>query len=227
MKSIQDLLQEADPLQHEPPCDRERARQAILEASFATQFPSRARSRSRSRSTIFVAAALILIVASFFGSHTRSLFVSDLQAAVRFEVKLAEDQPAPGLRQVNRSGSEAPVYVHQEVVVTNGDIASVRLLSGDAGQYTVEVKFNASGAEKMRRATAPHIGRHVVILIDGQVVAIPLLRSPISESAVVDGNFTKAEAERIVNGVGLRVIAFSRHAAFFPFDRAETCKTRY
>src|SRR5665213_1751037 len=122
MKSIRSLLQEADPLQHEPtcpPCERERYRQAILEAGFAAPFPSpaRSRSRSRSRSIAFVTVVLILIAISFFGSRIHSPFVSDLQAAVRFEVKLAEDKPAPGLQQVKRSGSESSVYVHQEVVV--------------------------------------------------------------------------------------------------------------
>ncbi len=206
MKSIRSLLQEADPLQDEPTCpscERERQRQAILEAGFAAQLPSPA--RSRSRATTFVTVALILIATSFFGSRTHSPFVSDLQAAVRFEVKLAEDKPAPGLRQVKRSGSEASVYVHQEAVVTNSDIASARVLPGAApGQYAVGVEFNASGAAKMRQATAGHLGRPVAILIDGEVVMAPLLRAPISASAVVTGNFTKAEAERIVNGVGLR-----------------------
>ena len=44
----------------------------------------------------------------------------------------------------------------------------------------------------------------MAILIDGQVVMAPVLRTPISASAVVTGNFTKAEAERIVNGIGLQ-----------------------
>ncbi len=206
MKSIRNLLQEADPLLHEPtcpPCDRERHRQAILEASSAAHFLSD--TRSRSRLTTFVTAALILIVASFFGSRTHSSFVSELQAAVRFEVKLAEDKPAPGLRQVKRSGSQPPVYVHREAVVTNSDIASAQVLPGATpGQYAVGLEFNVSGAQKMRQATATHIGKPMAILIDGQVVMAPLLRTMIGASVVVTGNFTKTEAERIVNGVELR-----------------------
>ena len=206
MKSIRNLLQEADPLQREPTCspgDRDLRRQAILAAADAAQLPSRI--RSRKQLAVFATACLILIVASFVGSRAYSLFVSDLQAAVRFEVKLAEDKPSPGLREVKASDSEKPVYVHQEVIVTNSDIGSARVLPRNAlGQYAVGVEFNTSGAEKMRRATAGHIGKPMVILIDGQVATAALVRTPISTSALVTGFFTKAEAERIVNGIGLR-----------------------
>jgi preprotein translocase subunit SecD len=56
----------------------------------------------------------------------------------------------------------------------------------------------------MRRATAMHLGRPVAILIDGRVVMAPLVRSPVSESAVITGDFTRAEAERIADGMKLR-----------------------
>jgi preprotein translocase subunit SecD len=148
---------------------------------------------------------LILVVVWFLGSRADSLFVSDLQAAVRFEVKLAENQPSPGLREVKTPDSEKPVYMHQQVIVTNSEIESTRVRPGEApGRYAVEVEFTASGAKKMRRATAAHIGKPMAVLIDGQVVMTPIVRSTISASAAVTGNFTKAEAERIVTGIGLQ-----------------------
>ncbi len=206
MKSIRDLLREADPIQHEPTCppdERNTRRQAVLAAASASQLPARA--RSRSRLATFAALCLILVVVSFFGSRADLLFVGDLQAAVRFEVKLAEDKPSPGLREVKASGSEKPVYVHEQVVVTNSEIASARLLADDTpGQYSVGVEFTASGAEKMRRATATHIGKPLAVFIDGKVVMTPIVRSLISTSAMVTGDFTKAEAERIVNGIELQ-----------------------
>ena len=72
----------------------------------------------------------MVIVASFLGSRVWSLFVSDLQAAVRFEVRLAEDRPAPGLREAKVSGSDRSVYLHDEVIVTNSDIAAARVIQG-------------------------------------------------------------------------------------------------
>ena len=53
----------------------------------------------------------------------------------------------------------------------------------------------------MRQATAEHIGRPVAILIDGTVVMAPIVRSPIGDSAVISGQFTREEAERIAAGI--------------------------
>jgi preprotein translocase subunit SecD len=106
---------------------------------------------------------------------------------------------------VKVSGSGRAVYLHNEAVVNNSDIAAARVvLGGDPSQYSIGVEFNASGADKIRVATGNHIGKPVAILLDGQVVMTPVVRVPIGGSAVITGNFTKAEAERIVNGVGLR-----------------------
>jgi preprotein translocase subunit SecD len=44
----------------------------------------------------------------------------------------------------------------------------------------------------------------VAILIDGQVVMAPVVRASLGASATITGNFTRAQAERIVNGIGLR-----------------------
>ena len=44
----------------------------------------------------------------------------------------------------------------------------------------------------------------MAILIDGEVVMAPTVRVPIGASAVISGDFSKAEAERIINGIGVR-----------------------
>jgi preprotein translocase subunit SecD len=126
--------------------------------------------------------------------------VRDVHAAVRFEVRFAEEKPGPGLREAKVAGTNRSIYLHDEVIVTNGDIRAARVIHvGDA--YNVGVEFNAAGAQKMCQATAKHVGRLVAILLDGQVIMAPVLRSPIDASAEVTGHFTKAEAERVVNGI--------------------------
>jgi hypothetical protein len=206
MKSIQNLLQEADPLRYEPTWtsgERDLRRQMLLSVASGARAPARV--RSRSRIPVFLTVALMVIVASFLGSRVRLPFVSDLQAAVRFEVRLAEDKPVPGLREAKVSGSDRSVYLHDEAIVNNGDVAAARVVRGGGpSQYSIGIEFNSSGAEKIRAATGNHIGKPVAILLDGQVVMTPVIRVPIGASAVITGNFTKAEAERIVKGVGLR-----------------------
>jgi hypothetical protein len=205
MKTIRELLRDADPLQNDsagPSDQRDLLRQSVLKAASSAHAPAGA--GSRPRIAVFLAVALLVIAASFLGSRV-SPFVSDLQAAVRFEVRLAEDKPAPGLREAKMSGSGQSVYLHDEVIVSNSDIATARVIQGDSpSRYSVGVEFNSSGAEKMRVATANHIGRPVAMLLDGQVVMTPVVRSPIGASAIITGDFTRAQAERIVNGIGIK-----------------------
>ena len=205
MKTIRELLRESDPLQHEPewPSDQhDFRRQAVIAAVSSVHAPGRV--VSRSQIAAFAAVALIAIAAPFLGSRGWSPFVSDLQAAVRFEARLAEDKPAPGLRAAKVSGSDRSVYLHDEVVVSNSDIAAAQLIQNGPAHYSIGVEFNASGTEKIRAATGSHIGRPVAILLDGQVVMAPILRASLGASAVITGNFTRAQAERIVTGIGLQ-----------------------
>jgi hypothetical protein len=206
VKAIRELLREADPLKHEPTWpsgERDLRRKAILMVASDSRPP--ARSRLRSRIAVFAAVTLIVIAVSFLSSRVWLPFVSNVQAAVHFEVRLAEVKPAPGLREAKVLGSERSVYLYDEAIVDNSDIASAQVVQGSPpSQYAVDVKFNASGAEKMRAATAGHIGKPIAILIDGQVVMAPVVRSAISASAVVSGNFTRAQAEKIVSGIGIQ-----------------------
>ena len=57
----------------------------------------------------------------------------------------------------------------------------------------------------MRRATTNHLGKPVAILIDGEVVMAPVLRAPIkAEAVMISGDYAKADAQRIVEGIGTR-----------------------
>ena len=128
-----------------------------------------------------------------------------LQAALRFECRLAEAHAAAGLREARVAGSEQLVYLHQDIIVRNGDISRSRVVQGDGPSlFNVAVEFSQAGAEKMRQATASHRGGLLAILVNGDVVAAPILTEPISTSVVISGNYSRAEAERLANGLASR-----------------------
>lgn len=204
MRTVKDVLRDADPLLHEPDrlaLERERLRQAVIAAGSGVT--TRSSERVRARLGLWVTVALLAIGSTVLGSRIWLHGSATLQAAIRFEVRLAEDRPGAGL--IEARVADRVVYLHPEIIVTNGDIAQSTVIPGDGpSRFAVSVQFNAAGARKMRQATAGHVGRPVAILIDGNVVMAPTLRSPIGASAVITGDYTRAEAERIVNGIGLR-----------------------
>ena len=199
MNNIKELLQDADPLRDEPvPSSeyRDAQRRRVLAAVSTAERREKAMPGSAMR--FFTLLAAVAIAVLFLGVW--SPLVRDVHAAVRFEVRLAEDQPAPGLREARVVETDRSVHLHDEVVVTNADIATARLIPV-GNVYDVGVEFNASGAESMRVVSGRHIGKPIAILLDGQVIMAPVVRSPIENSAQITGNFTKAQAERVVIGI--------------------------
>ena len=203
MNSLRILLQNADPLRHEAPrldAERDRVRQTILGSTPVERLTTSVHPRLRLAAVLAVVVAGVVALGYQMWVHG----TTPVLAAVRFEVRLAEDRPIPGLVVAQVADSGRVIYLHPEIVVSNDDIAQSWVLQDDPTRFGVSVQFLPSGTERIRQATASHVGRPVAILIDGAVVIAPVVRSPIGDSAVISGNFTRAEAERIAEGIGRR-----------------------
>lgn len=202
MISLRTLLQNADPLRHELPrldAERERIRRTILRAKPVDRSTRSIRSHRNVVAALAMAAMVVVALAYLWVRGTTPVL-----AAVRFEVRLAEDRPIQGLVVAQGADTSRVIYLHPEIVVSNDDIAQSWVLQDGPDRFGVSVQFLPAGAERMRQATAAHVGRPMAILIDGAVVMTPVVRSSISDSAVIGGNFTQVEAERIVDGIGRR-----------------------
>ena len=100
------------------------------------------------------------------------------------------------------AGSSRTIYLHQEAVISNGDIAKATVLQNRVGStYSLAVTFTAEGARKMEAATRSWSNKPLAVLLDGRVVTCPTVRGTISTSAMVDADFSKADADRIVAGI--------------------------
>jgi preprotein translocase subunit SecD len=210
MNNLKELLQDADPLRREPAqllVQRTLHRQAVLAAASRTHAP--AIQSPRRRTAVFLTSTLMLAAVLALGAILWSVFNSNLQAAIRFEIRMAESEPAPGLQKAKVAESDRYVYLHNEVVVSNNDIAAVQVVqAGGPSQYGISVKLNAAGADKMRQATEAHIGKPLAILLDGQVIMAPVVRSSVGGAAMITGHYTRPEAQRIadriIKGIGMR-----------------------
>jgi TonB family protein len=119
--------------------------------------------------------------------------------ATRLEIRLAEREPAPGLLETVVPGSGERLYLHP-AIVTGEHVASARMVDRtvDARQApVVEVTFTAQAASRLRAATESHVGKPVAVVVDGRVVAAPVLRDPIEGSAMITG-LDPNEAEALV-----------------------------
>lgn len=196
-------MQDADPVRLEAPLT-ETAREQLGRKIVRDAAAVRSRTPARSRLTFAMTLAMVVLGAAALGYGLWARGVTPLLAAVRFEVRLAEEQPAPGLVVAQAPNSGRVLYLHPEIVVSNDDIAQSWVTQDGPDRFNVAVQLSPSGADRMRQATAMHVGRPVAVLIDGRVVMAPVVRSPVSDSAVITGTFNRAEAERIAGGMRLR-----------------------
>jgi hypothetical protein len=197
MKTVGDVLRDADPLLRE--AKRGAAERAADRARVLEQTPAPGTGTAIPRRTFALAAAVTLAIAIPAAIYLqRGVSVA---AAVRFEVRLAEQSEAPGLHVVTLPDGRR-IYLHDDVVLTNSDILRAEVIPGSTPEsFNVALTFNPEGAQKIGRATRDHIGRPLAILIDGVVVMAPTVRSAIGDSALINGSYTRAEATRIVDGV--------------------------
>ena len=154
----------------------------------------------RSRPRFICAAAIFSVVLGLCWGTVSAL----PQPATTLEVRLAEMESAVGLTEATVSGSGQKIYLHSEAVVTNADVIRARVVPGNGGRFNVDVVFSNDGSAKMTRATQSHLQRPLAILVNGRVIAAPIVRDQISGSAVISGDFSSSEAEAIAAGLNSR-----------------------
>jgi TonB family protein len=112
------------------------------------------------------------------------------------EIRLAESAPAAGLVEAVVSGSGQRIYLHTETLATAADVTSARVIEIGAAQFGVGVTFSGPAAARIASGTGGHLGRPVAIVLDGQVVSAPTVKSAIGDSAVITG-VTRASAQSL------------------------------
>ena len=120
---------------------------------------------------------------------------------VFLEIRLAEGEPVRGLTfEAPVKGSEKKVHIHYATVVTNAELLKARVVA-IGGRYEVGITLTPQGAEKMTSATSRHVGRPLAIILDGDIVAVQTVRQAVGSEVAISGDFTQADATRIVAGL--------------------------
>ena len=114
----------------------------------------------------------------------------------QLEIRLAEPSYGDGLTPATIQGSDARVYMHGDVLATHADVRRASAVEAN-GRTAVHVEFNPGAAERLVNATQGHVGKPLAFLLDGRVIAAPVLRAAVNPAGVIVVAFTRAEAESI------------------------------
>jgi len=120
---------------------------------------------------------------------------------VKFEVYLAEDKAAEGLVAVSDPYMDREVFRQATPLLTNADVADAYVRKDEQGEPAVVIRRDKRAAKRNRIATSVHIGKPVVIVLDGKVLMVSAIQETISQDMKFTGRFTATQAEQIALGI--------------------------
>jgi preprotein translocase subunit SecD len=101
-------------------------------------------------------------------------------------------------------GKAGTVYwaVEKRPVITGADFASARPSLGPLDMPTVEFRLKPDAAKVFSQATGDNVGANLAIVLNGRVLSAPKLQSRISDTGIIEGGFSKIEAEDLAIVLG-------------------------
>lgn len=106
---------------------------------------------------------------------------------------------ANGKQKMDQMGQ--PVW--ESAGLTGEDLKDANLSTNQAGQWTVNLEFNAKGATTFGELTSKLVGQPMAIYFDGDQISAPVIREPIyggrAEISGGDSGFSPEEAQRMVD----------------------------
>lgn len=96
--------------------------------------------------------------------------------------------------------------VAREAIVTEKDIRGAQAgYSSSTNEPVVNLYLDRSGATRMyeatQRITARHDNGRMAILIDGNLLTAPVVRTPIKDSLIISGEFTESSAQDLADAL--------------------------
>ncbi len=101
-----------------------------------------------------------------------------VEPASTTEFRISEDLSAPGLRRTTFRDSlgERRLYLRPEVVLQGLDIEKVSPDETGDDRYRLTLTLTPAGAKAMGDATEGNVGKRLAIVVDGEVIAAPVIR---------------------------------------------------
>ena len=85
--------------------------------------------------------------------------------------------------------------VKKSSIITGRELRSARRSQDEYGMPIVQFDLVPSAADKFGEYTGSHIGIPMAIVLDGNVMSAPTIRARITDSGIIEGNFSIEEAE--------------------------------
>jgi preprotein translocase subunit SecD len=120
-------------------------------------------------------------------------------APPRLEFRLAETEPAPGLTEAVFSAGRhrRSFYLHDEIQLDERRVFAARAATS-RGRPAVHLALDEEGRAILARLTGENVGRHLAMLVDGELLSAPRIAARIeSGKLILEGDLSEARAREI------------------------------
>jgi preprotein translocase subunit SecD len=123
---------------------------------------------------------------------------------VTIEFREGSQSQAAGFVEMTVRGSEVPVYIAQEALLSHRDVERAEV-SIRGGGPRVNIAFTEEGGERFAQVTEQLKGKLLGVLVDGELISATRVMEGITGGmTVITGDFSKEEARRIAAGITLK-----------------------
>src|SRR5437763_2246388 len=115
--------------------------------------------------------------------------------------KEREEPTAAGQNPANPNQPQSWVVVENPAVVDGSELRSAEAVSsgptGSEEGYRISFTLKPSGAQKFGAWTGANVGAYMAVVLNDEVQSAPFIKSQITDSGQIDGNFTKDSAGKL------------------------------
>jgi preprotein translocase subunit SecD len=94
--------------------------------------------------------------------------------------------------------AEGFFLVSKVAAITGNDLRMVRRSVDEWNNPAVAFQLKSDGARRFEQVTGENVGKQLAIVLDARIQSFPTINTRISDSGIIQGNFTVEEAEDLV-----------------------------
>jgi preprotein translocase subunit SecD len=143
---------------------------------------------------------ILLVSVTFITCTEQNVAVEKVTVEFRTAFTEADSMTTPMFDQ--RSGDT--LYIDPKVIISNADVDYASVTEQNK-KPVIQLQMNEQGTQKLADFTQSHIGTQIAVILDGEIMMTPTIRAALTDGkAIITGNFSKKEAEKIVRGIMVR-----------------------
>ncbi len=119
------------------------------------------------------------------------------RAQAQFSVRAAAAEPVSGWQRMESPDADRTVWVAPTPSLTSDDVERAQSSTGPDGGPAVAIRFTEAGSEKMRELSAAQVGRPIAMVLDGELIWAPVVRTVISAEALLTGGPNGLSADQV------------------------------